>query len=430
MEALTFATLDTLPRLGVALALGLLIGLERGWERRDTPEGARVAGIRTFGIIGLLGGTAATLAEIFGAVVMAAALVSLGLLMAVSYWRQTAHHGHMGVTTLVAALLAFLLGAMAGQGLLLPAAVASIVVALLLSVKAELHGLLARIDKRELFATLRLLLISVVLLPILPNRGFGPLQALNPYQLWLMVVLIAGVSYVGYVSVMLIGDRRGILAAALLGGMASSTAVAINLGRLAREHPEGRDLFAAGIIGASTVMFPRVLAIAAVFAPLVASSLLLPLAAATVVGAAFSAWHVRRAGAMETEKLGQRFVPKNPLDLRTAIQFGLILAVIMVLARVAQDRYGDIGLFVLAALSGITDVDAIVLSFSTMATAGTATVAVAAAGVLVAVLVNTLVKPVMVAVTGGVGLALRTGGALSVALLAAAAVLVLNPGSG
>lgn len=286
METLSFATTDTLLRLGVALALGLLIGLERGWERRDIAEGARVAGIRTFGIIGLLGGTAATLSEGSGALVLAAAVISLGLLLAVSYWHQTARHGQMGVTTLVAALLTFVFGAMAGQGFLLPAAVASVAVALLLSVKSELHGLLARIDRRELFATLRLLLISVVLLPILPNRGFGPLEALNPYQLWLMVVLIAGVSYVGYVSVMLVGDRRGILAAALLGGLVSSTAVAINLGRLAREHPQGRELFAAGIIGASTMMFPRVLIVAAVFAPVVASALFLPLATATVVGGA------------------------------------------------------------------------------------------------------------------------------------------------
>ena len=242
-----------------------------------------------------------------------------------------------------------------------------------------------------------------------------------------MVVLIAGVSYVGYVSVMLVGDRRGILAAALLGGLVSSTAVAINLGRLAREYPQGRDLFAAGIIGASTMMFPRVLVVSAAFAPVVASALLVPLATATVVGAAGAAWHVRRAGSVQTGTLGPRFVPKNPLDLKTAIQFGLVLAVIMLLARVAQARFGEVGLYVLAALSGLTDVDAIVLSFSTMARSGVAPVAVAAAGVLVAVLVNTLVKPVMAGVSGGIGLALRTAGTLIVALLAAAAGLTLNP---
>ncbi len=428
MDSLSFAPLDILPRLGVALALGLLIGLERGWEERDAGEGVRVAGIRTFGIIGLLGATAAVLADDLGALFVSAALASLGLLTAVAYWRQSDRQDDLGITTLVAALLTFGLGAMAGRGLILPAAAATVVVALLLSVKLELHGLLARIDRRELVATLRLLLISVVVLPVLPNQGFGPLQALNPFQLWLMVVVIAGVSYVGYVAVSLVGDRRGILAAALLGGLVSSTAVAINLGRLAREHPEGRNLFAAGIIGASSVMFPRVLVIATVFAPAVASALLWPLMAATVVGAAICAWCVHRAGTVDAAGVDHQFTPKNPLDLRTAVQFGLILAVIMVLARFAQDWYGDVGLYLLAALSGITDVDPIVLSFSTMVADGTATVMVAAAGVVIAIVTNTLVKPVMVAVTGGLGLALRTGAGLVVAILAAAGVLALSAG--
>ena len=426
MDPLSFAPADTLARLGVALAVGLLIGLERGWEGRDIAEGARVAGIRTFGVIGLLGGGAAVLVDELGALFVAASLASLGLLATVSYWRNAARQDNLGITTPVAALLTFALGAMAGSGLLLPAAAATVVVALLLSVKTELHELLNRVDRRELIATLRLLLISVVVLPILPNQGFGPLQALNPYQLWLMVVVIAGVSYVGYLAVVLVGDRRGILAAALLGGVVSSTAVAINLGRLAREHPEGLNLFAAGIVGASTVMFPRVLVIAAVFAPVVAWALLWPLVAATVLGAAVSAWFAYRSGTAEAGHPGHRFTPKNPLDLRTAVEFGLLLALIMVLARVAQRWYGDVGLYVLAALSGITDVDPIVLSFSTMAAEGSATIRVAAAGVVVAVAVNSLVKPVMVAMTGGLRLALHTGGALLAAVLAAAAVLAMG----
>ena len=426
MDFLSFAPADTLARLGVALAVGLLIGLERGWEGRDIAEGARVAGIRTFGVIGLLGGATAVLVDQLGALFVAASLGSLGLLAAVSYWRNTARQDNLGITTPVAALLTFALGAMAGSGLLLPAAAATVVVALLLSVKTELHDLLNRVDRRELIATLRLLLISVVVLPSLPNQGFGPLQALNPYQLWLMVVVIAGVSYVGYLAVALVGDRRGVLVAALLGGVVSSTAVAINLGRLAREHPEGFNLFAAGIIGASTVMFPRVLVVAAVFAPVVSWALLWPLLAATVVGAAASAWFAYRAGRAEAGPPGHRFTPKNPLDLRTAVQFGLLLALIMVLARVAQRWYGDVGLYVLAALSGITDVDPIVLSFSTMAAEGSATIRVAAAGVVVAVAVNSLVKPVMVAMTGGLRLSLHTGGALLAAVLAAAAILAMG----
>ena len=259
--------LDTLERLGVALALGLLIGLERGWERRELPEGERVAGFRTFGLISLLGGVTTVLLPDSRPALFGSMIAVLGVVVALGYWRESERSKDLSLTTTVAELLTFALGALAGAGNLIAAAATAVVATLVLGFKPEMHELLERIERPELLATLRLLLISVVLLPILPDRGFGPWSAVNPYSIWWMVVMVAAISYVGYFGIRLLGSERGLLITGLFGGLVSSTAVTASFARLGKDQSrEGQELVAAGIVLASATMFPRMLVMTTVVA--------------------------------------------------------------------------------------------------------------------------------------------------------------------
>jgi hypothetical protein len=205
MAPVQFENTRMLGRLGVALAFGMLIGLERGWERRELPEGQRAAGLRTFDIIGLLG---AVTIQLRTPMLLVAIGAALGLLAALGYWRESQRDQDISMTTaVVVVLLPFRLGALAGIGELTVAAATAVVITLLLGFKLELHGIVRRIERLELLGTLRLLLISVVILPVLPNRGFGPWDAFNPYRTWWMVVLVAGISYVGYFAIRILARR-------------------------------------------------------------------------------------------------------------------------------------------------------------------------------------------------------------------------------
>lgn len=411
-------------RLGVALALGLLIGLERSWKSRDLAEGSGVAGVRTFGVIGLLGGVAAQLTILTGPLTLAAALLGLGGVLAVSHHRAMQRAEDLGSTTVMAALLTFALGALAGFGEIAVAGAAAVVLTLLLGVKEQLHGFVARIEQRELMAIIQLLVISVVLLPILPDQGYGPYAALNPYVIWWMVVLIAGLSFLGYVAIKIAGPRRGVLATGFLGGLVSSTIATVNFARLARRIDDraGRELLATGTVAAVSTMYPRVLAIVAVVSPGLLGQLAWPLALATVTGLVFALIGWRRGGQVDHP---ESLLPRNPFELGMALRFAAILTAVMLLTRIVEDLVGDAGLYVLAGISGLADVDAMALSLSSMAGRHEVAVDVAVIGIVVAVVANTLAKPLLVAVLGAPRMALRTLGPLTFASLAAVAGLFI-----
>lgn len=407
-------------RLSVALAIGLVMGMERGWNARDMGEGGRVAGFRTFGLIAFLGGLTALLSEAFGTGFVAAMVIALGAVAGLAHWQRFRHREDFGITTYVAELIAFALGVLAGFGQILVAAAGGAVTTLILSIKPEMHELLQKIERRELLATMRLLIISVVLLPVLPDRGYGPFEALNPYQLWWMVVIIAVISYVGYFAIRIVGERRGVLFTGLFGGFASSTATTINLARLGRRRAEGRSLLVAGIVVSSAMMFPRILVVVGIFAPVLVIPLawaMVPAGAAGLLIGAVLGLRQRRRRVDQAETV----LPRNPLDLKVALQFGLLLAVIMFLARALKAAVGEAGLFALAAVSGLSDVDAITLSFATMIDEGSVTMGTAIGAILVAALVNTAVKPALVAGIAGVGMARRAALALLPPFIAAGA---------
>ena len=405
---------DPLLRLGMALFVGLLIGFERGWQKRRGSEGTRVAGVRTFGLIGLLGGLWALLAGLLGEILLGFALVVLAAVILLARLRAAPHLRDYGATTIIAALLTFSLGAVAVKGEMAVAAAGAVITALLLGIKPIVHGWLTRISYEELLSVLKLLVMSLVLLPVLPNRGYGPWQALNPYELWLMVILIAGVSFVGYAAVRLAGEKRGVLLASLAGGLVSSTAVAINLARVSKSNPDRPHLLAAGIGVAATTMYPRTLAVAGLIEPRLLEPLILPLGMATLAGYAVAVllWQRLRPGHHET---GLNL--RNPFELEMALKFGLLLALILLLAHGLQVWWGDAGVLLLAVFSGLADVDAVNLSLARMAGESLA-LEIAAAGICLAVVSNTLVKAGIAAGFGAPSLRLPVLLALGSGLIA------------
>ncbi|MBB4285567.1 MgtC/SapB family protein [Roseospira goensis] len=413
---------DPFVHLAVALALGLLIGLERGWQGREVPEGGRVAGVRTYALIGLLGGFVGLLARETDIAVTGFAFVGLAAALVAAHVLSALRGGALGITGLVAALLTFAFGAAVPQGLMTEAAVAAVATALLLQYKSTLHRWVAALAPGEVRATLQLLAISVLVLPILPDRGLGPWQALNPFQVWWMVVLIAGISFVGYFAMKIIGPRKGAVLTGLVAGLASSTALTLHFARLARHQPETGGYLASGILLACGTMLPRMVLVTAVVHPPAATALIVPAVGMGVVVYASAALVWWRAARQEG---GTAPAPlKNPLALGAAIGFGAVLALVMVAAKGLEATVGDAGVLALAAVSGITDVDAITLTLAKMSADGLA-LALAGFGIVLAGAVNTVVKGLMALAVGGPALGLRVAvplalsGAVGLALAAA-----------
>lgn len=396
--------MDELLALAVALAVGLLIGTERGWHERSGEEGSRIAGIRTFGLIGLLGGLWALVAQQLGELLLGIAFAVFALLVIVAYVRAVTLRGDVGITTVIAALVTFALGALAVRDQMGVAAAVAVVTASLLSLKPVLHRWLRHLEPSELYGALKLLLISVVLLPVLPNQSYGPWEALNPYAIWWLVVLIAGLSFAAYFAMKIGGARRGIMLTSLLGGMVSSTAVTLSFSRMGRSGALPR-LLAAGVVVASATMFPRILLEVAVVNPALFPDLVLPMGAMTVVayGGAWWFWRSQRDGSTIAEP-----PLRNPFELLPALQFGLLLALIMLASRALYAWLGEGGIYLLTVLSSIGDVDAIVLSLARMAQ-GDLEGALASRAIVIAAMVNTLVKGALVFAVAGSGMGWRVG---------------------
>jgi uncharacterized membrane protein (DUF4010 family) len=408
--------------LAIALGLGLLIGLQRGFEYRDLPEGGRIAGWRTFGLIGLGGGVAAFLGQSFGPFVPAAGVAALALLLAAGYWRMAAETKDVSLTTALAALLTYGLGALAVMGERETAVGAAVVVTFLLSLKEQLHGFLRELEPREVEAAVKLLVLSLVVLPLLPNRAFGPYDAFNPYSLWFLVVLLAGLSFIGYAAVKIVGPSRGLLVTGLFGGLASSTAVTLAFARLARKDEALAKPLSAGIAAASAVMALRLLVVVFALDRGLALALAPVLGAGAAVGGA-AALLLRRLGRRDGETSKQAIADLlNPFELKPALFFAALLTVIAFLARFLQSEVGDAGLYALAAIAGLADVDALSVTAAGLVSENRATLVAATHAILIAVAVNTLAKSAIAAFIGGRALA-KTAVPVHLAMLAVFAVL-------
>lgn len=361
-QGVSIDEVEMFERLGMALAIGVMLGVERGWATRGVPDGTQIAGVRSYALIGLLGGLWGLLGLEFGALAMGLAFTAFAALIIAAHIMQLrSSPGERSIAAGIAALVAFALGALAAIGHLETAAAAGVVTLALLALKTPLHSLVARIDPPEMKAAVQLLLISVVLLPVLPDRGFGPEQALNPFRIWWVVVLIAAIGFVGYLTIKIAGARIGAMLTAAFGGMASSTALSLTFARMGRETPELRTVLSAGVAVASSIMALRVLVLAAVLNPALLLALAPPMGAMAAVGLAGGAvlWlSGRNVG------VGGPTAMTNPFEFWTAIKLALFLAAIMLFAALMHRWFGDGGVYLVASVSGLADVDAITVSMS------------------------------------------------------------------
>ncbi|HHX8436854.1 TPA: MgtC/SapB family protein [Vibrio diabolicus] len=380
----------------IALLLGAIVGTQRGWVMRNSVEGSRVAGIRTFSLVGLLGGLVGILANIYTSLLIGFALIALVILTCIAFVIQQKKSGDVSITGVVSIMVVFVLGNLAVSGEAVLAAAAAVITAVVLDNKRELHQALQKLQEYELDAALRLLLISIVMLPLLPNQSYGPWNALNPYEIWWMVVLIASISFVGYFAIKIGGAKRGILFTSVFAGLSSSTALTLQFSHLSREQASISPLLASGILLSCGTMFPRLLIVLSVINPQLVK-LLWPIVMAMMVALYIPAWWIWRRS--EIEQIEQSNKQTNPLALQSALFFGLVLAVIMLLAHALSDWFGNAGVLLLSALSGITDVDAISLTLGRQSTQ-TLSVTTAALGILIAASVNTIVKMGMVIAIG------------------------------
>lgn len=333
-----------------------MIGVERGWRLRGERPGTRVAGVRTFTLLGLAGGLAAVGGLLVGPAVAAVlALVALGAL-AFAYWREP---DQRDATSFVAAVVAFGLGLLAGAGQAVLAIAAAALVTLILATREQSHRLVERLSSEDVHAFARYAVIAGAILPFLPNRSMGPLDAWNPFQLWLVVVLVTGFSFAGYIADRAVGARRGVLATALIGGAYSSTAVTASLSQRLGKGEEGP--FAAGIALASAVMYVRVILLVALLSPSTLPQFVLTVAPAALARAIAAGvlWGRARAGESKVST-----VPGNPIDLLPALGFVAIVAVAAVAARWAQLTFGERGIATSLLVTGSFDVDAAVVTLS------------------------------------------------------------------
>lgn len=410
---------EALSRLTVALAIGLLVGLERGWQTRDAEDNRRAAGFRTFALSGLLGGVTGLVALKTSAAVIGWVFLGYMGAFAAFHWLEARSEGRASVTSVVAGMLTFLLGTMAVVGDLQLAIACAVGMTVLLALREPLHRWINSLSWQEIRAVLTLLAMSFLLLPLLPNRPIDPWNAINPHRIWLLAIMIATISFAGYVAVKALGNRLGVFMAAGAGGLASSTATTLALARLAREHPSSSGLLSAGILVASGVMMLRTGAIAlalnaALFSPLIPA--LLTAAAVLGIGAAVL-WF--RSVQQETPDLQIA----NPLEIGTAIKLAALLAAVMLAAELVRRMFGGIGVLVVAALSGVADVDAVTISMARMA-GGDVDPNTAAHAIMIAIAVNTVSKTIVAGSVGNRKVGFLVGGISAAALAAGLAVAI------
>ncbi len=382
----------------MVLLMGMLIGLER--QHSQKAEEPLFAGVRSFPVIILTGYLSGLIARAGFPWMLPVALGGV-IAIAVAAYYVTAQGQHKGATTELVAILTFIFGALAAFDYLVPAAAFAVITTLLLSLKAPLHQLAQKIQEGEMYAILKFGIVSVIVLPLLPDREFGPLHVLNPRVVWWMVVLISAVSMLGYVLMRFMGARQGIAVTGFLGGLASSTAATYGLSEKAREAGASvARYFALGIIIASTIMYFRVLFLASVVDPDLARDLALAIVVPGMVGIiiAFILWR-RRGGEAEA-----RLDVKNPMELGQALRFALVFGVVLFVARAAHHYFGSAGAYIASALAGLTDVDAITVSMARLARDKVMTHSTANASILLACAMNTGVKAGIAILTGGASL--------------------------
>jgi uncharacterized membrane protein (DUF4010 family) len=375
---------------GTAILLGALIGIEREKRKQEDDEGEHIAGLRTFTLIALLGAGTAWLAKSLQADwIVAAVLLILGVLIVAGYF-VTAKRESFGLTTEIAIVVVFILAAMVMYDQQVVAVALGVVTAAILAYKKPLHSFVDKLGWDDVYAGVRLLIASFIALPLLPNEPIDPWGALNPYKLWLLVILISSLSLVGYVLTRLLGPARGAALTGMTGGLVSSTAVTLSFAKEARDKPKKSAALACGILLAWVVMFVRVVVLVGVVNRALLTHVLVPFAVMAIVAGAFAAWLYFRNGTSGASTAKGDVELKNPFSLMEAAKFGAVFAVVLLVVKLVQTYFPPQGMYFVAALAGLTDVDAITLSMAEFAKSGDAAIAVIS--IVIAAVSNTLVK--------------------------------------
>ena len=412
---------DALQRLAVALAIGFLVGIERGWKQRDEKEGDRVAGLRTHALSGLFGGLTGLTLPLAGPLFVAAESLGFAALFILFHHREAVATGTRSATAALAALMVFGLGVYCGLGDLTVAAAAGVAMTGILAFKQNLHRWLASLSWPELRSALVILAATFIALPVLPDRTIDPWGAVNPRSLWFMTIILAAAMFGGYVALKVLGPKVGLLAGALVGASVSSTAVTLDLARRAKSNEAPpRDAAAAAML-ATVVSLTRVGIIGSAFSAGIALHLWIPLGAAILVSLAFAsaiAFIDRNA----KNESGERKI-RNPLDVVEVGKFATLLAVLTVAAKLSAVWFGDAGLSVFAATAGLVDVDAVTLAVGGM---GNLLPTSAASAILIAAAANTLFKAGIAVATGGRPFGLWFSSACLAALAAGIVAFVVS----
>jgi uncharacterized membrane protein (DUF4010 family) len=385
-------------RFGVALAIGFLVGLQREYAHGG-PDRQIFAGERTLALMGLVGCAAAMAADVLASPwPFVGIITAMGAMITVAYFIM-AQRGGVGLTTETAALLTVIAGALCYWGHLGLAVAIGVATTVLLSLKMEMDVFVRRITREDVYATLKFAVITAIVLPVLPNQSVGPppLDVLNPYKIWLMVVFISGISFLGYVLVKVVGSRQGIGLTGLLGGMVSSTAVTLSFAQRSQREAELAKPFALAITVAWTVMFSRVVVEVAALNRALLRVLWLPMAASAAVGLAYG---VYLYFSQRTDEEGQ-VAFSNPFELGPALKFGLLYALVLLVSKAAQMYLGDTGVYLSSVVAGLADVDAITLSMAELShAAGGVSLITAQRAIVLAAMSNTVVKGSIVLTSG------------------------------
>jgi uncharacterized membrane protein (DUF4010 family) len=417
-------SLDTAIRLAVAALVGLAVGIERQRSGKASGPDAHFAGLRTFLLIGLLGGLSGLFVA-YDVPLVGSALIGAGGLLAVGAYVMTARRGTakaLDGTTEAAALMVLALGLLAGTGALRLASGIGAVTVLALAEKQRVHRWVERLDADEMRAALHFAVLALVVLPLLPARIATPVGDLTPRATWMFVLIISALNFAGHVIRRLVGNERGFAVTGALGGVVSSTAVTWSFSRESKDDVALRPSYAVGVIAACTVLFPRVFVVAGMLNPQVALRAAPYLATPFVIGVALS-WMFGRATSGRAAEPAEE--PRSPLHLAGALRMALAFQVVLLLMQVVRARFGDVGTYSSAALFGFTDVDALTVAMTRSGAAMGPDIAARAIGVGIAS--NTLLKLGLVLVVGRGAFRVRAAAVLAVMLAALVAAVVLVP---
>lgn len=380
--------------LVVSVSVGALIGLIRQWsDVHENKPAENSAGLRTFSLWSLLGFLSAYIHEVHVQFFFPVSFATFGIFLIAANSIDRDEHKGIGLTSYAAAVLTFLVGSLIFWQHFQAAIAIAVTIGILLTSKPFIHQWTRNLTNEDILSLLQFLAVTGLILPLVPDKGYGPLNAFNPYNIWLMVVLISGLGFIGYVAVRLLGTRAGITVTGFAGGLASSTATTLALTRNSRDTPEISHTLAIGIMIANTIMLGRIAVIILALNQSLFRVLLVPIVVMALPTTFYLVWRLffHKGGKDEIN------IPelKNPLSLKLAIKFALLYGVIVFLLKAVSEWGGGAGFYPVAFLSGLTDMDAIALSLTNEAAAGSVGNLIAARGILLGGIANTLFKTIL-----------------------------------